>query len=33
MICFYARLIPNNANSDDDTHNMGVGMGENVMWV
>jgi hypothetical protein len=33
MICFHARLLPDDVDSNDDTHNMGVSMGENVMWV
>jgi hypothetical protein len=33
MICFDARLLPDDVDSDDDTHNMGVAMGEHVMRV
>jgi hypothetical protein len=33
MICFDARLLPDDVDSDDDTHNMGVAMGEHIMRV
>jgi hypothetical protein len=33
MICFDTRLLPNGDDSNDDTHDMGVAMGEHVMQV
>jgi hypothetical protein len=33
MICFDARLLPDDYDSNDDTHDMGVAMGEHIMWV
>jgi hypothetical protein len=33
MICFDTRLLPDDVDSNDDTHDMGVAMGEHVMRV
>jgi hypothetical protein len=33
MICFDARLLADDVDSNDDTHDMGVAMGEHVMQV